>query len=70
MTVEYRSFLIRLWREIDAGQAPAGEWHGEVEHIQSGRRWNLEAVEALLELISMQAHGPSLVTQKGGGLRP
>jgi hypothetical protein len=70
MTVEYRSFLIRLWREVDVDNAPAGEWHGEVEHIQSGQCWNLEAAEALLDLISMQAHGPSLVTQKGGGLRP
>lgn len=47
MTLEYSSFLIRLWREVNAPQVPAGEWHGEVEHIQSGRCWTLEAVEAL-----------------------
>jgi hypothetical protein len=37
MTVEYSSFLIRVWREIDADHAPAGERSGDIEHIQSGR---------------------------------
>lgn len=47
MTVEYSSFLIRLWRKANADSSPAGEWSGEVEHIQTGRCWTLETVEAL-----------------------
>jgi hypothetical protein len=64
MTVEYSSYLIRLWREIDAGHTSAGEWQGEVEHIQSGRCWSLQCVEALVDMITAQTKRP----QDVGGL--
>jgi hypothetical protein len=35
----YASFLMRVWREVDPAAPDAvAEWHGEIEHIQSGQR--------------------------------
>ncbi len=47
-SLTYISFLVRMWREKTAEQSePAGDWQGEVEHIQSGRKWKFSTVEAL-----------------------
>ena len=45
----YVSFLIRLWREEtpEVLEQAAG-WQGEVEHIQSGRRWTFSTLDELL----------------------
>jgi len=50
--VQYASFLVRVWRNAEA--APDGsrsEWHGEVEHIQSGRRTAFASLGELRELL-------------------
>ncbi len=51
----YISFLIRLWREPAselAGQS-AG-WQGEVEHIQSGRKWKFCNLDDVLTFLRRQ----------------
>lgn len=50
---QYASFLVRLWRSTTP--EPTGlrtAWHGEVEHIQSGRRLAFASVSELCELLS------------------
>lgn len=54
----YLSFLVRLWRE-PASELPeqiAG-WQGEVEHIQSGRRWRFDGLDQLFDSIRRQVEG-------------
>lgn len=46
---QYASFIVRLWRSGEPGLD--SEWHGEVEHIQSGRRWSLGKSESILALV-------------------
>jgi len=50
--IQYASFLIRLWREesADPAKTPA-DWHSEVEHIQTGERWEFETVDQLLDFL-------------------
>ncbi|HEY64161.1 MAG TPA: hypothetical protein G4O02_06275 [Caldilineae bacterium] len=44
----YISFLIRVWREGDPDHPEiTGDWRAEVEHIQSGRRWQFDTLEDL-----------------------
>ncbi len=46
----YASFLVRLWREDDPEQPGRfGDWQGEVEHIQTGRRWAFARLDELLD---------------------
>lgn len=54
---EYTSFLIRLWREAGAS-APATDWHGEVEHIQTNQRWTFDSLDEVLNFLRRQAEGP------------
>jgi hypothetical protein len=54
--IQYASFLIRIWRESPAGEAPQGAvWQAEVEHIQSSRRWTYTTVPGLLAFLRQQA---------------
>jgi hypothetical protein len=49
---EYASFLIRMWREVDpAAPYTAAEWHGEVEHIQSGQHSKFASEAELWEFL-------------------
>jgi len=52
----YASFLVRLWREDDP-QRPGrlGDWQGEVEHIQTGRRWAFAGLDELVGFLRRQA---------------
>lgn len=56
----YVSFLIRMWREggEHAAGIPGG-WRSQLEHIQSGKRWNFESLDDLLHFLRRQAleHG-------------
>lgn len=57
----YVSFLVRMWREPSSEQPGARTvWRGEVEHIQTGRRYAFETVEALLDFSRQQAAGLEL----------
>ena len=63
----YISFLIRLWREgIPEPSEPAAAWQGEVEHIQSGRRWMFGSLDELLIFLRRQAEDPEVLGQPAG----
>ena len=49
---QYASFLVRLWRtaEPESGGS-SGDWQGEVEHIQSGRRSAFASIGELWEFL-------------------
>ena len=51
--LEYKSFLVRLWREKD-DPSKSVDWKAEVEHIQSGRRWDFGAIDELLAFLGKQ----------------
>lgn len=58
-SLEYASFLIRLWREVDQDPSVARcGWHSEVEHIQTGERWSFDTLEALLDFLHREATDP------------
>jgi hypothetical protein len=44
---DYMSFLVRLWRD-QPGNVQYCDWHGEIEHIQTGARWSFSTLETLL----------------------
>ncbi len=51
-TLEYASFFVRLWRSRSAGgSTQIGKWHGEVEHVQSGMKWEFENASDLLQFL-------------------
>ncbi len=48
----YASFLVRLWRSAEpAPDDPQDDWHGEVEHIQSGGHEAFASMAELLHLL-------------------
>ncbi len=49
---QYSSFLVRLWQEEEAG-TPA-TWHGEVESIQTGRKWQFDSLELTIGFLRIQ----------------
>ena len=52
---DYASFLVRLWRRREPEPTQnAASWQGEVEHVQSGRRWSFDSLERLLAILSSQ----------------
>jgi hypothetical protein len=55
-SIQYASFLVRLWRETaaDARQLTA-DWQSEVEHIQTGERWSFSTLEELLEFLRRES---------------
>lgn len=64
VSIEYTSFLIRLWREVSNEMpVPCAKWHAEVEHIQTGAHWSFEALEELLAFLHQEA------TNHVGGIR-
>ncbi|MCR4406568.1 MAG: hypothetical protein NUW24_06565 [Anaerolineae bacterium] len=55
-TVEYASFLIRLWCEQNPQQVgPTADWCGEIEHIQTGECWTFSTLDELLDFLRWQA---------------
>lgn len=55
-SVEYASFLIRLWREVGRDQpSPTSDWHSDVEHIQTGEQWKFDTLEGLLSFLRCEA---------------
>jgi hypothetical protein len=64
----YISFLIRLWREESPEVLqPAVDWQGEVEHIQSGRRWTFSTLDGLLSFLRRQAEEPEVLGPQTNG---
>jgi hypothetical protein len=55
MSIEYVSFLVRLWREASTeATATLNDWCSEVEHIQSGQRWTFNTLEELLAFLRQE----------------
>jgi len=60
-SIEYASFLIRLWREADPMMHElTTDWNSEVEHIQTGRRWTFDTLDELLDFLRRQAEDPTV----------
>ncbi len=67
-SIEYASFLIRVWREAtpphfhslpelggtEGGRGGVSDWQGEVEHIQTGERWTFSSLDGLLSFLRRQ----------------
>jgi hypothetical protein len=59
-STRYASFLVRLWRtEPDADQATA-TWKGELEHIQTSRRFTFATLTELVHLLNRQLEEANL----------
>ncbi|MGD9029421.1 MAG: hypothetical protein PVG25_06380 [Anaerolineae bacterium] len=55
-SIQYASYLVRLWREVDTGQHhTAADWQGEIEHIQTGERWAFSTLNTLLDFLRQGA---------------
>lgn len=66
---QYRSYLLRLWREKEAIEIPA--WHGEIESIQSGQKWEFDSLETFVVFLRSQgftelANEPFQETERSG----
>lgn len=65
---QYASFLVRLWRSGEPVLAePGNDWRGEIDHIQSGRHWKADNLEAVLATLRQLVTGlgcarPALAT--------
>jgi hypothetical protein len=58
----YVSFLVRLWCETNPERtAPVTGWQGEVEHIQTGRRWTFSTLGELLAFLRRQVEDPKVL---------
>ncbi len=51
LPVEYASYLVRFWRRPSGVDDSTSEWHGEVEHIQTGRKWQFDRAADLLDFL-------------------
>jgi hypothetical protein len=56
--LQYASYLIRLWRMSKQAGTPAA-WQSEIEHIQSGKRWNFQSLEELEAFLHQRATEPA-----------
>jgi len=62
MPIEYASFLVRLWREAGSDATELlTDWCSEVEHIQSGQRWNFSALDELLDFLRREVEKPDIL---------
>ncbi len=48
ITVEYASFLIRMWREQSREKESVADWKIQVEHIQSGEQRRLSTFDEMV----------------------
>lgn len=67
-SLEYASFLIRLWREPPASlalKAAEREWLVQVEHIPSGEKAYFASLEELFAFIRAQLPGAPTSSQAG-----
>jgi hypothetical protein len=52
----YHAYLLRLWREEKEGTI---QWHSQIDHIQSGRRWSFDTLDRLLDFLRRQTEVPA-----------
>ncbi len=58
----YLSLLVRLWY---VPTREGGRWEGEVEHVQSGRRWWFGDLESMVKFLSV----PEGIVQSSSGIQ-
>jgi len=56
----YVSFVLRLWLEEEADEPEEPDWRGEVEHIQTGRRWTFDTLEETLSFLRRHIEEPNV----------
>ncbi|MEZ4735831.1 MAG: hypothetical protein R3E79_52750 [Caldilineaceae bacterium] len=49
--ITYASFLIRLWSTTSREPPQAGEWQGEIQHLQSGQRQTFVTLTEMVVLL-------------------
>jgi hypothetical protein len=49
-SLQYKSFLLRLWRETN-DQSPQANWELEIEHIQSGEKWDFGTLDEMVQFL-------------------
>jgi hypothetical protein len=54
----YMSFVVRLWSD-----GASGEIRGEIEHIQSGRRWSFVSLTHALDFLRHVVDAPHLLAE-------
>jgi hypothetical protein len=60
-TIEYASFLIRLWRKNSGANSDEPlDWSSEVEHVQSGERWTFESLSDLLGFLRRETESEQI----------
>lgn len=52
-SLEYKSFLVRLWRETN-DQFPQANWEVEIEHIQSGEKWDFGTLDEMVQFLQRE----------------
>ncbi|MFZ1466221.1 MAG: hypothetical protein WAV60_19435 [Anaerolineae bacterium] len=50
---KYVSFVVRLW--CDDQEQPSDHWYSEVEHVQSGERWQFDSPTQSLHFVAQMA---------------
>jgi hypothetical protein len=62
-TIHYASFLVRLWREESADLSQKSVmWESEVEHIQTGERWEFDTLDQMLAFLRREVGGTGTVS--------
>ena len=61
----YMSFLVRLWTTQHSPNGEGG-WCGEVEHVQSGNRWNFATLDEVLAFLQHTTGSTSQVKRADG----
>lgn len=62
---EYASFLLRLWREPATPGVAAVQWRGEIIHIQSGARCELDSLAVLAAFLRQESGDANLLAAAG-----
>lgn len=52
-TAKYASFMVRLWCD-NQDQTPDC-WHSEIEHVQTGERWQFDDLNQSLRFLTHMA---------------
>jgi hypothetical protein len=59
---DYTSFLVRAWRDQPGDERP-GDWHGEIECVQTGTRWSFSTRGELLAFLQQAMVAPHPIAQ-------
>ena len=57
-------FIVRIWCERGDDSAPAPEWRGSVEHVQSGKRMFFRHLDAVIDFMKPHLEGIGVDAQQ------